>query len=73
MTWPINVLLLYIADKAIKSILNGAKFLNTNGLDSYFLKKGGPVKAVEDFYSLNPKNFRLAKIDGNIVSVHKYD
>ena len=60
-----------IADNAIKGVLNGAKFLSTNGIDSYFLKKGGQVKAVEYFYSLNPKSATLSKIDRTIVSLHK--
>ena len=60
-----------IADNAIKGVLNGAKFLSTNGLDSYFLKQGGPVKAVEDFYSLKPKYTTVSTIYGTIVSLHK--
>ena len=42
----------FFSGKSIQNLFNGARFIISNGLDSYFVKKGGAEKALEDFESL---------------------
>ena len=42
----------FFSGKSIQNLFNGARFIISNGLNSYFVKKGGAEKALEDFKSL---------------------
>ena len=52
-------------------ILNGAKALYSNGLDVYYIKKGGSSTAIDDFRSLQPEKFQVKESQGTIVSQNK--
>ena len=56
------------ADAALKGLLKGANLLYSNGLDTYFLKHGGSMRAMDDFFSVNPVNVKQSKLKGSMVS-----
>lgn len=50
---------LKVGTEAVKKLLNNARFVYSNGLDSVFVKTGGIKKALEDFDSVvDPKKVR---------------
>ena len=72
MKYYLNVSAYLFLARSLHYLFKGAKFIASNGLDSYYVKKGGSAKALEDFKSLN-LNPKRRTIEGTVSLLHEPD